>query len=51
MSICSVMNAGAWVLSALLLGVMLKDFVLTELKAKRERTQAQDETKPPSESP
>ena len=50
MNIWTVSDCGAWVISAVLLGVMLRDFLKTEILARREREQAQNAGEnPPSE--
>jgi len=52
MNVWTVSNWGAWVISAVLLGVMLYDFLKTEIQAGRERKQSQDAGEnPPSETP
>jgi hypothetical protein len=51
MSIGTISDCGAWVISAVLLGVMLRDFLKVEIRAKRERKQPQDADESlPSES-
>ena len=51
MSVWTVSNWAAWVISAVLLGMMLCDFLKTEIRERRRRKQSQDTGDNPPSNP